>query len=290
MSETAVRRVFLLGCPRSGTTLLQTMLAAHPQVVSFPESHFFRSLLRRQRVLRFAGLASPEAGARLAGFVEELRRPDLQALLPGTAIRAEPHVRAFLAVLDRLATEKGASVWVEKTPGHLRHLRWIEHYVPGARFVHVVRNGRDVVASLYDVSQTNPRVWGGFRSLELCAERWIEDVEISCRCVGRPLHTIVRYERLVSEPEAELRAICAFLGLEFDEAMLERRADAAQALLLPGETWKEGARGPVQPPERKFARLLDAAQREYIERRLGCVDLDSWAGPAAAPGAAPAGG
>ena len=271
---TSPTRVFLVGCPRSGTTLLQTMLAAHSRIASFPESHFFRRLLPASRVLRTAGFASPAALAQLRTFLAELGRDDLDGLLPRRALRTSRLVKAFVRQLDQVAAEQGAKVWVEKTPGHLHHLRRIEQYVPDCRFVHLVRNGEDVVASLYEVSQKHPEVWGK-RTMEECASRWLEDVAITQAHVGRPNHTLVRFERLVESPEKELRVLCSFLGVEFERTMVDGRAAASRAVVLPSEPWKASVAAAI---ERRTRRSLGDLAAEPLRTRvadmISAVDLD----------------
>ncbi|WP_236827236.1 MULTISPECIES: sulfotransferase [unclassified Blastococcus] len=147
-----MRRVFVVGCPRSGTTLLQSFLAAHPQVHSLPETHVFHELRTPGGVRRAVGLAAAGTSRRLddvAGWLGTRRRRPVLPTVRG-------HGAAFVAMADAAARERGADTWVEKTPATLYALDLVEQLVPGAQVVHVVRDGVDVVASLCAVAEAAP--------------------------------------------------------------------------------------------------------------------------------------
>lgn len=268
-------RVFLVGCPRSGTTLLQSLLAAHPEIATFPESHFFQTVVPRRRSLRVFGVASRRARPRFERFLGELGCDEERWRLPASAVMVRRYVAAFVGLLDSLAQQQGKSAWLEKTPRHLRYIKCIEKFVEGASFIHIVRDGADVVTSLYEVTHEHPGVWGGAMSLERCVGRWIEDVRISRDHLHKPNHALVRYERLVQDPEAVLTELCGFLGVEFSEAMLLERSAAAKRVVLESEPWKASVGGAIaNANSKKFFELFDEAQRKYVLSRLSAVDLD----------------
>lgn len=278
-------RVFLVGCARSGTTLLQSLLAGHPQVASYPESHFFPSTIHTSRWCRKLRLASPSAAPRFRAFLREAGLDRRGYTAPRGALLVPRYVRALLRTLDRASLETGRPVWLEKTPQHLHYVDEIERLVPGARFVHLVRNGADVVASLYEVTHAHPERWGGESDVDTCVERWLGDVAITRRHLGRPGHTVVRYESLVRDPASVLRGLCDFLGLAWDPAALERRREAAGALVLEWESWKAGAAEEIRAGgSGKFERLFGEERRRAILERLAAVDLDELSPLAAPPG------
>ena len=253
-------RVFVVGCPRSGTTLLQSFLAAHPAVHSFPETHFFYRLP-----------ADPDAPVgpdlladlpQVAGF---LGRPDT-AWPPQPTVRAA--VATFLATADAAATAHGATAWVEKTPADLYAVDLIEALVPGARFVHILRDGADVVTSLC----TNAAGWGSSYTVDQALDTWSECVAISESHRGRPGHHLVGYADLAQRPEPTLRAVCAAVGLSYDPAMVAGRAEAARGLIKDFEHWKRPNTGPLEyAPRARFAQAFDAATRAHIEQRVAAV-------------------
>jgi hypothetical protein len=274
--ETPISRLFLVGCPRSGTTLLQSLLAAHSQVISFPESHFYNTISSSRFPLRQLGLASPRARAKFSDFLDLIGYPDMHAYLPVLAILKRQYSRAFIAVLDAVARQQNKRVWLEKTPRHLHHIDDIRAFVPGSKFIHLIRNGEDVVASLYEVINQHPDRWPSMPpgDVDRCVNRWVQSIRLSQRYVGEPNHAMVRYERLVEAPGEVLKELCKFIGVSFEAHMLERYSDHAAALVLPFETWKQSVTHAIERGrESKFNRLFNETQRRSISAQVAQVDL-----------------
>lgn len=276
-------RAFVVGCPRSGTTLLQSLLAAHPGVTSFPESHFLRRLEPDKALYRRLGLASRRAVPRLEAYVSELREhgSDARAALgdwqaPGWPLKWSARVvfRAFVRSLDRVALVRGAGVWIEKTPNHLRYVHLIERYLPRARVIHIVRDGLETVASLYRVTHAHPESWDGAWGLERCVDRWNESISRTAAQAGKPNHCLVRYEKLVERPAEVLAPVCALLGIEFRDEMLggSSREGAAGQVVNAWETWKAGAFEGVAQRGNAVGTAVDGvlspAQQDYVRERL----------------------
>ncbi|ETX05669.1 sulfotransferase family protein [Candidatus Entotheonella palauensis] len=278
--EAGMRRLFLVGCPRSGTTLLQSLLATHSQVISFPESHFYNTMTTSRFGLRQLGLASPRIRAKFSGFLKLIGYPDMQCYVPYFAISRRQYSRAFITVLDAVARQQNKQVWLEKTPRHLHYIDDISAFVPECKFIHLVRRGEDVVASLYDVVNRHPDRWpsipaGDMAScIDRCVDRWIQSVRLSQRYVGKPNHAMVGYEHLVEAPDEVVKGLCEFIGIPFEAQMLEQYSDRAATLVLPFETWKASVTQAIESgDERKFDRLFDEAQRHYISNRVAHIDL-----------------
>lgn len=268
--------IFIVGCPRSGTTLLQSLLASHSAIASFPESKFFLRLIAepRQKSRRYKlGLASPEIKPTLKRFLAEVGAPDLT--LPKLPF-VRSYVGCFDHILSQLAQRQGKHIWLEKTPEHLHSIGDIQRYLPQAKIIHIVRNGADTIASLYDLCQRHPQIWGQyFDGLEGCIERWINDVAISRRYLDQPNHGVVRYETLVDSAEVELKRLCQFLGVSFEAAMLTRYQHTSQELIRHRENWKGLNQSAIQTTGgKKFHALLDQAQRAYVLERIAPIDLD----------------
>lgn len=275
-----MRRLFLVGCPRSGTTLLQSLLAAHSQIVSFPESHFYTRMISSAFPLRQLGLASPRSRARFLSFLELIGHSDLRHYLPPFAVSTRQYSRAFIVVLDAVAHRQDKRVWLEKTPRHLDYVDDIRALVPGAKFIHLIRNGEDVVASLYEVVNQNLDRWRSIPAGELdpCVDRWMKSIRLSQRYVGDPDHAVVRYERLVEAPDEVIKGLCQCIDVPFEAGMLERYSDHAASLVLPFETWKASVNQVIESGgQRKFNRLFTETQRRYISAKIAQVDLDTMA-------------
>jgi hypothetical protein len=277
-----IGRAFLVGCPRSGTTLLQSLVAAHPEFISFPETFFFSKTLPADRWRRHAGLASPMA-AQVAADLTGLGIPTdpAPARLPGVTVRRYAH--SFLRRMDRAARDGGASAWLEKTPSHAKHIAQIEKQVTGVRFLHLVRGGEAVVASLQEASERDPIVWPAHPPLHH-AGTWRRYLGYSRACVGRPNHAFVSYERLVADPQAVMGPVFAFLGVAADQATLAqvmsgygesservvgrllRSGDGTQ---LAAEPWKQDVAGAIaNRNDGKFERLFSEDERAQITAAL----------------------
>ncbi|MEM8504568.1 MAG: sulfotransferase [Cyanobacteria bacterium P01_D01_bin.1] len=268
-----MNRLFLVGCARSGTTLLQSLLASHPEVASFPESNFFNHLFphsepKRKRL----GIISRRAKPTLVAFLKESGyegdRLSPLALFPWQL------TAYFSKTLDQITAQKTKTTWIEKTPSHLYHLDYITQHIDRPKFIHIIRTGKDTVASLYDVRRKYPRRWANEPpSIEMAVERWIKDVSISLRCADLPNHFLLRYEDLVANPQATLTALCEFMELDFFPAMLSGYAATASQVSLAREPWKAGVSLPIRNANAtKFYSLFSSQQQEYISQRVSAVD------------------
>lgn len=269
-------RLFLVGCPRSGTTLLQSLLAAHSQIASFPESHFFRYLLGNRSNWRAKlRIPSPLARQRFDEFLAEVGHPELKKYLPNTAVFTIQYIQGFIRVLDELTQQQGKNLWLEKTPGNLYYISYIEKRVEGAKFIHLVRNGADVVTSLYDVTHQYPEVWKGTWDLDRCIRQWIKDVRLSLNYLNKPNHILVQYEQLIDNQPLVLSQLCDFIGVEYEPTMLEDYQKVAQKVTLPFESWKVSVQqGIYNPSGQKFNQLFNEEQKQYIFQQLSAANLE----------------
>ena len=259
-----------MGCPRSGTTLLQSLLAAHPQIASFPESHFCRAIfversLKRQKLR----LASKFANRKLEKFLQEIGKEEMKQYLPKFAIFPSQYVSSFINILDILTQAQDQNIWLEKTPGHIRYINYLEKWVKNAKFIHIIRNGADVVASLFEVTHQHPDIWSGAWDIDRCIQQWIEDVKLTNHYLSKLNHTLVQYEKLVETPRAILREVCEFIGVEFRETMLQDYPLVAKQVSLANESWKASVVGKIKSTHgEKFQKLFNQEQQTYILQRL----------------------
>ena len=213
--------MIVLGVRRSGTTLLRVMLDRNPELAVPDESYFVPQLARRHRTP-----VDP------AAFLDDLRRlPTLVdwGLSPASVqARLRPGMTtddAIAAVFAAYAAERGKARWGDKTPLYMQHLDLLERLFPDARFVHLIRDGRDAALSFLSVpAGLMTEGWGHPQDAAGFACQWATEVasarELGAR-VGGQRYRELRYEALVADPEGELRAVCAFAGLEYDPAMLD---------------------------------------------------------------------
>jgi hypothetical protein len=270
-------RIFLVSCPRSGTTLLQSLLAAHPEVASFPESHLFQNLWM-YRWSRLFGLASFRGREQLNWFLREIDQEKLQQQLPKNARFIRQYGKVLQAALDNATQAQGKSIWLEKSPEHVCYIRYIEASVADAKFIHLIRNGSDVVASLYDVTRKyrQPDVWGDEPwELDKCIHHWVRSIQLGRPYYHKPNHILVRYEKLVENPESILRELCDFIETSFNPIMLEDYGKTAEKVILKNEAWKASVAQPINNANStKFYQLFTQEQQQYILNNLSVVNLD----------------
>ena len=203
---------FVVGVSRSGTTLLRLMLDAHPDMAIPPETHFIPKLVKEMKKSDDPTEAAwrtitthrrwPDFNLDPDAFrarVESLREPD-----PGAVLRA---------FYSMYAEREEKARWGDKSPPYVRKMRRISSVLPEARFIHLIRDGRDVALSLLEVE------WGP-TSVEEAAEKWVEWIARARRQSRQIDHYLeVRFEDLVVEPEDSLRRVCEFIELDFDPVM-----------------------------------------------------------------------
>jgi hypothetical protein len=219
--------VFLCGCPRSGTTLLQRMLDGHPELAVLLETNVVpRPVLGKHPAPDL--LLTDELAAQVTGhkWFDRLGVDEQTAF--GLATGSFTFAEFIGALLDEAGRRRGKPLVGEKVPGYVRRMPSLHGLFPSARFIHIVRDGRDVALSMLD--WITPERWLGRMPLwekepvAVCALNWRREVSGGVRGrrrVGAERCLEVRYEDLVEAPEPVLRLIADFLHLRFDVSMLE---------------------------------------------------------------------
>jgi hypothetical protein len=210
-----LRPVFIGGCPRSGTRHLGAILGAHPECVCVPESSFKTAALA-------ATSESADARDLVGSFLdtlefqrwgldEHLLRKELQGA-ELTYPQALSHlVHRYADSVDRSV----ARVWIDHTPSNVHSAVTLSEMFPTARFLHIVRDGRGVAASVLPLS------WGP-NTIAQAAHWWAEELAfgLAQESWDRTRVMRVRYEDLVVRPEQVVASIADFCGLDFEPAML----------------------------------------------------------------------
>jgi hypothetical protein len=243
------RPIFVIGCPRSGTTLLRLMLDSHPRISCGEETHFLRDLASTLGVhwplLETYGFPRSYWIERIRGFYAGFQADYLEG--------------------------RGKARWSEKDPTYTLLLPFIDELFPDAQYVHLVRDAYDVVASFRDR-------WGHRSALRVARGEWARYVRAG-RDFGQQLpdgrYHELRYEALVEDTELALRSLLVFLGEEWDPAVLrfqEAPHDATERYTrFTAERRLEGGDGGAVYRSRVGAgrRELDPIVRAVVRRGAG---------------------
>jgi hypothetical protein len=220
---------FVVGVGRSGTTLLRMMLDAHPELAIPPETHFINPFIQASGRLRFNAKAASDAivhddRRRWSDF--GLEEEDLFARLD--AVEPFNTTDALRAFFELYASKHGKSRWGDKTPDYVRKMKKIQKTLPEARFVHVIRDGRD--AGLSQNSRLLKRGKNPLPPREM-ARRWRKRILKAHEDSAEIEHYIeVRYEDLVADTETVLRRVCEHVELDYDPVMLRYYERAEERL------------------------------------------------------------
>ncbi len=265
----------MIGCPRSGTTLLQSLLSAHPEIASFPESKFFQCLPpATQSKRRKLGIISHQLKPWLETyFTDDIKRPELLKYLPKLPLRSL-YAQRFFRILSLLASEQGKSVILEKTPQHIFFLEHIIAHFPQAQIIHLVRKGEDVVASLYEATHQYPQHWDGVWELDQCIDWWNRAVKISQQYMNHQNHILVSYEQLIEHPERVLKNICQLLKLTYQPEMIQNYGKSSESLIFAAGGRTINSSQIQSCNSDKFHKIFTAEQQQYILSNLKPVKLN----------------
>jgi hypothetical protein len=263
------RPIFIVGCHRSGKTLLRLMLDSHPMMAVPPESYFLT-----EAVWRRDQLTDPSGAVRPAEFLQWLNRhPRFQKWgVPIDEVRSRLQQNdpltlsaALAAPFEAYARRQGKVRWGDKTPVYVRHLPSLISLYPEGTIVHLIRDGRDVAAST-SARGYIPEIWStayhwksmvsaGQRDGALLGDRYLE----------------IRYEAFVAAPKEMLQMICDRAGLPYDDAMMDypKRFKTAVLKHRQERRIKMGVAQPPTPGLRNWREELTQAQVGAFEAVAG---------------------
>ncbi len=183
--------------------------------------------------------------------------------------------KRFVSLFDAKTLAAGKRLWVEKTPGHVFHVPLINRFAPDAKFIHLIRDGKDVVASLWEVTHKHPQSWFGAWDLDQCIDYWNRAIDSSLKWSAHADHLVVDYERLTRDPQRESRRLCDFLGMAHCDEMTNQYSDTASNIVRPGEVWKSNINRAISNQHLcKYNTLFDDQQRQRIESVLATSTYD----------------
>ena len=231
---------FIVGPPRSGTTLVQSILASHSAISTLPETHFFEDLVPvlgskafqdnsqvTEQTLQLAQKAIQKSGFSLALKPEQSYHMTVREL--------------FERMLDQY-TDLDATLLVEKTPGHIRFLREIQALVPSAKIIAVIRHPVESIASMKNqrpISVNDHRL-NYLTSFRFLSAHWRSHAWPLLETNSQSNCFTLRYEQLIAHPSKLVRLLCTYLDIEYEPQMLTMFGSTASGFVnLNVEPWKQ---------------------------------------------------
>lgn len=231
----SLQPTFLVGPPRSGAAALRQILVQHPGIMIAPEFDVLVDAITPEG--RFM---KRDAFLRLIEFNGRFKRLGL------TIASDQPFSGIARSLLDQVAAARpGATVVGATLQHHFDRILWLW---PDARFIHLVRDGRDVAAANVSARRAGD-LWHGIAEWTDAEALW----DRMSRKLPAGRQFTLKYEGLASEPEYELRRLCDFLQLPFEPAMLQQTGILAKA--LPGR-WRQADVTEISAAEHRAARWL----------------------------------
>jgi hypothetical protein len=239
------RPVIVVGCPRSGTTMLQLMLHAHPRMAIPPETRFVLAAYRDRR--KFGDLRREERRRALARWIVDRRQSrfrdlglDAEDVVERIAAGAPTLGSALGTIFQAYAARFDKPRWGDKRPAYLQNLDVVLRLFPDAQIVNIVRDGRDCVASLKEMAWHRQDIYATVAAWA----RAVDDGRRAARWLPATRYHQMRYEDLVADPHTHLARLCAFLGEVYHPAMADPSRVAPVAVPA-HKTWHQRTRSAV---------------------------------------------
>jgi hypothetical protein len=266
----SVKPIFVVGAPRSGTTLLAALLAAHSRLSCGPETGFFDRLDGINPDTLADSRTWPDGAVDYLYSVVHLGKaiPDNYGIPRAHLVQdlrvRHPSVPAILAsVTEQFMRQVGKKRWVEKTPSHCLSIRHLRRFFPTAPVLHIVRDPRDVALSLQ-------KEWWGHSSLIDSIWQWRAYEEIGGEFLRKDRNALtLRYEDLLLATEAKLREVCDFIGETYEPGMQDT-SRSIQHVNRTDERCKIKAGMPIDPTRvANWQKSLSDEENRVFEAVLG---------------------
>nr|BFD66486.1 sulfotransferase [Bdellovibrio sp. HAGR004] len=279
MIDKMISPIFILGNPRSGTTLLRLLLTSHRDVVVPPEAGFLVWLSNKYGDWNSFDSNSSSA---VLSYVNDLfgtkkfetwglNKSDVITQIAKNKPSSYSELSSCIYHSYAKKIAKEVLYWGDKNNFYLNHIEELNRLYPGAKYIHIVRDGRDVACSYLDMgrrtykSQYAPQLP---QKIEEIASQWRNNVLKIERDLKKcsSVFLTIRYEDLVNKTDEELHNICDFLGIEFQNEMASFYLANRSQKLEPVETleWKQKTLMPIE--RSSVGRYLDILSKEDVLR------------------------
>ena len=238
----SVTRVMIVGTPRSGTTLLQSLVSTHPRILSFPETHYFTGTSKIIHSEWAFFYRNPEQFMRkfFIGInsdidIEEMPKYRIKLVSP-IAKLSDEYICYFVRCLDWYLSCSQCDIWLEKTPRHLHYLSVLRKFINADQMqvLHVIRDHDPTVRSMVKASQH----WNNRFNLDSASERWCEDIQLQFEFRNTPGHFFIKYESILTSFRELIPHLFNRLSLEYHSSYLDRRREESKKIINDFEHWK----------------------------------------------------
>ena len=272
--------IFIVGYPRSGTTLLQILLLTQPGFYSFPETHYFSVVEKSVQFDEMGNILPSCLGKVFEKIYEKMEfrftKEEIENLYQTAEEKKLTSKFVFEFIVTRFLLQQNPGIerdtcwrWIEKTPTHANFLERILKIYPKAQIVHILRHPVPAIFSRkfkFPFNKETP--------LQKLAHDWNHIVENVQRCKEKFPEYIytLRYEDLVKNMGKELKAIVAFLNISFDFTLISniKQSQTAEPFILPSETWKlEDKNYYIANTNDTYKNRISKADAETIESIVG---------------------
>lgn len=259
---------FIVGSGRSGSTLLRMIVSAHSRIAIPPETWFIIPLV--ENLPLDETLTREQLDRAIHIVTSHYRWPDMgmaaENFRDRVLLLVKPDLKEVIEVVYRYhLSNTGKERWGDKTPGYVHILPQLSFLYPAAKFLHLVRDGRDVTKSMQSAGWYGP--W-----LHHCAKEWKDAIDQIVAHTNSPLSTRlleVRYENLVVNTRETIERVCDFLGEEFQPGMLEWHEDAAARVpVREAHVHQKLTRNPTSGDVRRWEREMSPVETLIVESSL----------------------
>lgn len=239
------RPIFIVGCERSGTTMLRLILCSHKNIAIPPQTKYIKKLYKRR--LLFGDLSKNKNRKKLQNwfFINHDKNTKLIDLgIDKTDIQNElkksrNSIGAFFATILKSYSQKTNKVrWGDKHPYYIKYLPQLFRLFPDAQVIHIIRDGRDSVASLKKMP------WWKKNSIYamLNWQEAIQNGKQALRKYNPDQFMEIRYEDIIEKPQKSVKQICEFLNEKYSEELLKFNKIADKSIPSYKMDWHSGAK------------------------------------------------
>ncbi|MEL7835183.1 sulfotransferase [Fodinibius sp. Rm-B-1B1-1] len=269
--------VFVLGCDRSGTTLLSLLLSQSPDLHMTLESGFIPDLYpkkdsygdfstSKQRWFFIRDLQTTNATSNTIAF-DIFELTDKQAEQSIREAAPTDYAGAINALFSKTAEQKGKSRWGNKTPKYVHNIDLLVDLFPDAKIIHILRDPRDVAASIKKVGWTH--------TIKEAAQFWNDRVSdgLEGRTLGEDSYYELKYESLLKQPDQTLKNLYDWLNIDFSEEVVDQYQEDRDRMSVEKHKDLFDLIGKPIDPSRAYAwkksmSKADIAEIEQVNREL----------------------